>query len=232
MITVKNIKKSYGAEGSKFYALRGVSCEFEAGERCAIVGSSGSGKSTLLNCISGLESIDEGEIIINGTEIHRLGKEQLRRFRRDNLGFVFQFYNLLPNLCVRDNIRVGEKLSDNPMDYGELVRFLDLERCENQYPQELSGGQQQRVSIARALIKNSPILLCDEPTGALDSVTSKEILRLLESINQKYGTTIIMVTHNTAIPKMMDTTIVMKDGMIADIKKNPHPAAAAELTDL
>ncbi len=118
------------------------------------------------------------------------------------------------------------------MDYRELIRFLDLERCEKQYPSELSGGQQQRVSIARALIKNSPILLCDEPTGALDSVTSKEILKLLESVNKTYGTTIIMVTHNNAIPKMMDTTIVMKDGMIIDVKKNPNPVPAEELNDL
>ena len=232
MITARDIKKSYGAGSSKHLVIKGVSCEFEAGETCAIVGSSGSGKSTLINCIGGLENIDDGEIIINGTRINELGKEQLRQFRRDNLGFVFQFYNLLPNLCVRDNIRVGEKLSKNPMDYGELVKFLGLERCEKSYPPELSGGQQQRVSIARALIKNSPILLCDEPTGALDSVTSKEILKLLESINKKYGTTIIMVTHNTAIPKMMDTTIVMRDGMIREIKKNPNPVPAEELDDL
>ncbi|OON84752.1 ABC transporter ATP-binding protein [Oribacterium sp. C9] len=232
MITVRDIKKSYGTDSSKNLVLKGVSCEFESGEKCAIVGSSGSGKSTLINCIGGLENIDDGEIIINGIKINKLGNEQLRRFRRDNLGFVFQFYNLLPNLCVRDNIRVGEKLSKNPMDYGELLRFLDLERCEYQYPSELSGGQQQRVSIARALIKNSPILLCDEPTGALDSVTSKEILKLLETINKKYGTTIIMVTHNSAIPRMMDTTIMMKDGMIVDIKKNQNPVSAEELTDL
>ncbi|MDT3844730.1 MAG: ABC transporter ATP-binding protein [Bacillota bacterium] len=232
MITVKNIKKTYGSGSSKIEALKCVSCDIAAGEKCVIIGSSGSGKSTLLNCIGGLETPDEGEILIDGMEITGLNKEELRCFRRDKLGFVFQFYNLLPNLCVRDNIRVGARLSKSPMDYEMLLHVLGLERLEKMYPPELSGGQQQRVSIARALIKNSPVLLCDEPTGALDSVTSKEILKLLEEINKKYGTTIVMVTHNTAIPKMMDTTIVMKDGMIVKTEKNPNPVPADELDDL
>lgn len=232
MISVRNIKKTYGSGSGIVHALKGVSCEIEAGEKCAIIGSSGSGKSTLLNCIGGLENVDEGEIIIDETSMNGLNKEELRRFRREKLGFVFQFYNLLPNLCVRDNIRVGEKLSKSPMNYEELLHVLGLEKLEKMFPPELSGGQQQRVSIARALIKNSPVLLCDEPTGALDSATSKEILKLLEDINKRYGTTVVMVTHNTAIPKMMDTTIVMKDGLITDVIKNPDPVTAEYLNDL
>ena len=232
MISVRNIKKTYGSGSGIVHALKGVSCEIEAGEKCAIIGSSGSGKSTLLNCIGGLENVDEGEIIIDETSMNGLNKEELRRFRREKLGFVFQFYNLLPNLCVRDNIRVGEKLSKSPMNYDELLHVLGLEKFEKMFPPELSGGQQQRVSIARALIKNSPVLLCDEPTGALDSATSKEILKLLEDINKRYGTTVVMVTHNTAIPKMMDTTIVMKDGLITDVIKNPDPVTAEYLNDL
>ena len=232
MITVKSIKKTYGSGSGKVEALKGVSCNIEAGEKCVIIGSSGSGKSTLLNCIGGLEKPDEGEILIDGIDITCLNKEELRCFRGEKLGFVFQFYNLLPNLNVKDNIRVGAKLSKSPMDYEMLLRILGLERLEKMYPPELSGGQQQRVSIARALIKNSPVLLCDEPTGALDSVTSKEILKLLEEINKKYGTTIVMVTHNNAIPKMMDTTIVMKDGLIVNTQKNPNPVSAEELDDL
>ena len=232
MISVRNIKKTYGSGSGIVHALKGVSCEIEAGEKCAIMGSSGSGKSTLLNCIGGLENVDEGEIIIDETSMNGLNKEELRRFRREKLGFIFQFYNLLPNLCVRDNIRVGEKLSKSPMNYEELLHVLRLEKLEKMFPPELSGGQQQRVSIARALIKNSPVLLCDEPTGALDSAASKEILKLLEDINKRYGTTVVMVTHNTAIPKMMDTTIVMKDGLITDVIKNPDPVTAEYLNDL
>ncbi|WP_028236344.1 ABC transporter ATP-binding protein [Pseudobutyrivibrio sp. MD2005] len=232
MVIVRNIKKAYGSGTGTVHALKGVSCEIQSGEKCAIIGASGSGKSTLLNSIGGLEKVDEGEIIIDETNINSLNKEELRRFRRDKLGFVFQFYNLLPNLCVRDNIKVGEKLSKSPMNYEGLLSTLGLKQFENMYPPELSGGQQQRVSIARALIKNSPILLCDEPTGALDSTTSKEILKLLEEINRKYGTTIIFVTHNNAITQMMDTTIIMKDGMIIDVIKNPNPVSAEELDNL
>ncbi len=209
-LEVKNLKKSYGEGGSYIQVLKGITTGVEQGEMCVIQGTSGSGKSTLLNCIGGLDTVDAGSNLIDGREIADLKAEALSDYRRDNLGFIFQFYNLVPNLTVRENIQVCEYLSEQPLDMEELLETLGLTEHQNKFPSQLSGGQQQRCAIARALIKNPKLLLCDEPTGALDSKTSRDILILLEEINQRYGTTMLIVAHNNAIKNMVDQVIVIK----------------------
>ncbi len=231
-LEVKNLKKSYGEGGSYIQVLKGITTGVEQGEMCVIQGTSGSGKSTLLNCIGGLDTVDAGSILIDGREIADLKAEALSDYRRDNLGFIFQFYNLVPNLTVRENIQVCEYLSEQPMDMEELLVTLGLTVHQNMFPSQLSGGQQQRCAIARALIKNPKLLLCDEPTGALDSKTSRDILILLEEINQRYGTTMLIVTHNNAIKNMVDQVIVIKDGEVRKDYKNETKIPAAELEDL
>ena len=231
-IEVKNLKKSYGEGGSYIQVLKGINLSVEKGVMCVIQGTSGSGKSTMLNCIGGLDSVDSGSIKIDGKEIVGLKNNALSDYRRDSLGFIFQFYNLVPNLTVRENIRVCEYLSDAPMDIDELLDVLGLTEHQNKFPSQLSGGQQQRCAIARALIKNPKLLLCDEPTGALDSKTSKDILILLEKVNEKYGTTMLIVTHNNAIKNMVDQVIIMKDGEIRKNYMNEEKIPASELEDL
>lgn len=231
-LEVKNLKKSYGEGGSYIQVLKGITTGIEKGEMCVIQGTSGSGKSTLLNCIGGLDTVDAGSILIDGREIADLKAEALSDYRRDNLGFIFQFYNLVPNLTVRENIQVCEYLSEQPLDMEELLETLGLTEHQNKFPSQLSGGQQQRCAIARALIKNPKLLLCDEPTGALDSKTSRDILILLEEINRRYGTTMLIVTHNNAIKNMVDQVIVIKDGEVRKDYKNETKIPAAELEDL
>ncbi len=231
-VEVSNIKKSYGEGGSYVQVLKGVSAEVEQGEMCVIQGTSGSGKSTLLNCIGGLDRVDSGSIRIDGNEIVGLKGEALSDYRRDNLGFIFQFYNLVPNLTVRENIQVCEYLTDEPLSMEELLEVLGLTEHADKFPSQMSGGQQQRCAIARALIKNPKLLLCDEPTGALDSKTSRDILVLLEKINARYGTTMLIVTHNNSIKNMVDHVIYLKDGEISKNYRNEKKTAAAELEDL
>lgn len=231
-LEVKNMKKSYGEGGSYVQVLKGISTGVEKGQMCVIQGSSGSGKSTFLNCIGGLDILDSGSIKVDGQEIAKLKPDALSDYRRDNLGFIFQFYNLVPNLTVKENIQVCEYLTDNPLDMEELLETLGLVEHQNKFPSQLSGGQQQRCAIARALIKNPKLLLCDEPTGALDSATSKDILILLEEINKKYGTTMLMVTHNNAIKDMVHKVIYIKDGQIRKEYENEVRIPAAELEDL
>lgn len=231
-LTVNNLKKSYGKDESYIQVLKGVSMEVSEGQMCVIQGTSGSGKSTLLNCIGGLDTMDSGSVIVDGTEIFGLKADALSDYRRDKLGFIFQFYNLVPNLTVRENIQVCEYLSDNPLDMEELLETLGLSEHRNKFPSQLSGGQQQRCAIARALIKNPKLLLCDEPTGALDSKTSRDILILLEKINEKYGTTMLIVTHNNAIKKMVHKVVEVKDGMIKRDYINETRVSAGELEDL
>lgn len=231
-VEVSNIKKSYGEGGSYVQVLKGVSAEVEQGEMCVIQGTSGSGKSTLLNCIGGLDRVDSGSIRIDGNEIVGLKGEALSDYRRDNLGFIFQFYNLVPNLTVRENIQVCEYLTDEPLSMEELLEVLGLTEHADKFPSQLSGGQQQRCAIARALIKNPKLLLCDEPTGALDSKTSRDILVLLEKINARYGTTMLIVTHNNSIKNMVDHVIYLKDGEISKNYRNEKKMVAAELEDL
>lgn len=231
-LEVKNLKKSYGKDSSYIQVLKGISTSVERGQMCVIQGTSGSGKSTLLNCIGGLDEMDSGSVKVDGTEIFGMKPNALSDYRRDNLGFIFQFYNLVPNLTVKENIQVCEYLSDTPLDMNELLETLGLTEHQNKFPSQLSGGQQQRCAIARALIKNPKLLLCDEPTGALDSKTSRDILVLLEQINKKYGTTMLIVTHNNSIKNMVHKVIIVKDGLIKKDYLNETRVPAAELEDL
>lgn len=228
-IDVINIDKNYGEGLAKVKALNGVSLSVEKGEICTILGQSGSGKSTLLNVIGGLDTVDSGSILINGFDISKIKGEELSDFRREYLGFVFQFYNLVPDLTVLENIQVGEYLSESPLPMEEILGILGLTELKNRFPQELSGGQQQRCSIGRALVKNPKLLLCDEPTGALDYKTSKDILDLLNEINENYKTTVLIVTHNESISQMAHKTIYMKDGCVSNIQKNNNRKKVSEI---
>lgn len=231
-LEVKELKKSYGEGGSYVQVLKGIDLAVDKGVMCVIQGTSGSGKSTMLNCIGGLDTADSGSIRIDGQEITGLKSNPLSEYRRNNLGFIFQFYNLVPNLTVEENIKVCEYLTDSPMDMEELLNTLGLTEHRRKYPSQLSGGQQQRCAIARALIKNPKLLLCDEPTGALDSNTSRDILILLEQVNKKYGTTMLIVTHNNSIKNMVHQVVIMKDGQVLKDYRNEERVPAAELKDL
>ncbi len=231
-VEVSKIKKSYGDGGNYVQVLKGISVGIEKGEMCVIQGTSGSGKSTLLNCIGGLDEVDSGSIKIADKEIVGLKGDKISDYRRDNLGFIFQFYNLIPNLTVRENIQVCEYLTKDALNIDELLEVLGLTEHQNKFPSQLSGGQQQRCAIARALVKNPKLLLCDEPTGALDSKTSRDILVLMEEINKKYGTTMLIVTHNNSIKNMVDHVIYIKDGEISKNYKNETKIPARELEDL
>ena len=231
-LQVKDVKKSYGKDTSYVQVLKGISTGLERGQMCVIQGTSGSGKSTLLNCIGGLDTMDSGSIMVDGKEIFGLKPSQLSDYRRDNLGFIFQFYNLVPNLTVRENIQICQHIAENPLDMDELLETLGLTEHQNKFPSQLSGGQQQRTAIARALIKNPKLLLCDEPTGALDSKTSRDILILLEQINAKYGTTMLIVTHNNSIKNMVHKVIIIKDGLVKKEYENETRTNAAKLEDL
>lgn len=231
-LEVKDVKKSYGNDSNYIQVLKGVTTGLEKGQMCVIQGTSGSGKSTLLNCIGGLDVMDSGSVKVDGKEIFGLKPDALSDYRRDNLGFIFQFYNLVPNLTVRENILVCEYLAENPLNVDELLETLGLTEHQNKFPSQLSGGQQQRCAIARALVKNPKLLLCDEPTGALDSKTSRDILVLLEKINEKYGTTMLIVTHNNSIKNMVHKVIIIKDGLVKEEYLNETRVPAAELEDL
>lgn len=228
-VKINGIKKHFGAGDNKIEVLKGIDLEIEKGEMCVLLGPSGSGKSTLLNIIGAIESADEGTITVNGEKTRLMNEKQLTWYRRKHLGYVFQMYNLIPNLTVRENIEVGAYLSDNPLDIDELMAILGISDQADKLPSQLSGGQQQRTSIGRAIVKNPDILLCDEPTGALDYKTSKEILKLLEDVNQKYGNTVIMVTHNDAIKNMADRVFTLRDGEIRKNYINENKVSAKDL---
>lgn len=213
-IEVKELEKIYQTGDIHFIALKKVSFSMEKGQIGVILGPSGSGKSTLLNIIGGIDSASTGQVIVNGSEITKLNAKQLAEYRRNDIGFVFQFYNLIPNLTVYENICVSEDISLNPLDIKDLLKEIGLYELKDRYPRELSGGQQQRVSIARALVKNPKLLFCDEPTGALDYQSSQDILCLLEKICSKYQTTILIITHNEAISKMAHRIIYLRSGEI------------------
>lgn len=228
-LKISGIKKSFGSGDNRIEVLRGIDFEVAKGEFCVLLGPSGSGKSTLLNIIGGIDSPDSGYISIDGEKTGDMDEKTLTRYRRKHLGYVFQMYNLIPNLNVKENVEVGAYLSDNPFDVDDLLKTLGLYEHRHKLPNQLSGGQQQRTSIGRAIVKNPDILLCDEPTGALDYNTSKEILKLIEDVNQKYGNTIIMVTHNDAIKNMADRTVKLRDGMIRRNIVNENKISAVEL---
>ena len=228
-LSIENIRKSYGEGDSHVEVLKGISMEVEKGEICVLLGPSGSGKSTLLNIIGGIDSADSGEIIIRGEHMARMSEKRLTDYRRRHLGYIFQMYNLIPNLTVRENIEVGAYLSEAPLSVDEIMHTLGIYEHRDKLPNQLSGGQQQRTSIGRAIVKNPDILLCDEPTGALDYNTSKDILKLIETVNRKYGSTVIMVTHNAAIRDMADRVVRLRDGVIRENTVNHTKIPAEEL---
>ena len=228
-LEIVDLKKGFGSGETRQEVLRGMNFFVAKGEFCVLLGPSGSGKSTLLNIIGGIDSADSGYIAIHGDKLEDLGEKELTRYRRTHLGYVFQMYNLIANLNVKENIEVGAYLSDDPLDIDDLLHTLGLYEHRYKLPNQLSGGQQQRVSIGRAIVKNPDILLCDEPTGALDYNTSKEILKLIEDVNKKYGNTVIMITHNEAIRHMADHVIKLRDGSVRHNDINEQKISAMDL---
>ena len=228
-LEIHELRKSFGAGENRTEVLKGLDFSVEKGEICVLLGPSGSGKSTLLNIIGGIDEADGGYISITGERMEEMKEKALTEYRRRHLGYVFQMYNLIPNLNVKENIEVGAYLSDSPLDIDELLHTLGLYEHRHKLPNQLSGGQQQRTSIGRAIVKNPDILLCDEPTGALDYHTSKEILKLIEDVNRKYGNTVIMVTHNDAIKNMADRVVKLRDGQIRKNYVNETKIAAGDL---
>ena len=228
-LQISGLKKSFGSGENRTEVLRGLDFTVTKGEICVLLGPSGSGKSTLLNIIGGIDNADSGYIAINGEKTVDMDEKTLTQYRRKHLGYVFQMYNLIPNLNVKENIEVGAYLSDHALDIDELLHTLGLYEHRYKLPNQLSGGQQQRVSIGRAIVKNPDILLCDEPTGALDYHTSKEILKLIEDVNIKYGKAVIMVTHNEAIRYMADHVIKLRDGEVRHNEINTDKVSAADL---
>lgn len=222
-LEIKGIKKSFGSGESHVDVLKGIDLEIEKGEFCVLLGPSGSGKSTLLNIIGGIDGADAGSITIQGERLEDMKEKKLSLYRRKHLGYIFQMYNLIPNLTVRENIEVGAYLSDRPLDVDELLETLGLYEHQRKLPNQLSGGQQQRTAIGRAIVKNPDILLCDEPTGALDYNTGKSILKLLQDTCRKMGMTVIVITHNSAIAPMADRIIHIKNGKVSSMEQNEHP---------
>ena len=231
-VQFEDVSKYYQTGSVRIAAADHLNFYVDKGEFCIIVGPSGAGKTTLLNILGGMDTCDEGHVWLDGQDVSHFSEKELTTYRRYDVGFVFQFYNLVPNLTVRENIQVCEYLTENPLNMDELLDILGLTEHQNKFPAQLSGGQQQRCAIARALIKNPKLLLCDEPTGALDSKTSRDILVLLEKINAQYGTTMLIVTHNNAIKDMVDQVIILKDGLIRKNYRNETKVPAAELEDL
>ena len=228
-LEISGIKKHFGEGDSRVDVLKGIDLQIEKGEICVLLGPSGSGKSTLLNIIGGIDDADSGYISINGEKTADMNEKSLTKYRRKHLGYIFQMYNLIPNLNIKENIEVGAYLSDNPLDVDEILKTLGLYEHRHKLPNQLSGGQQQRCAIGRAIVKNPDILLCDEPTGALDYNTSKDILKLIEDVNKKYGNTVIMVTHNDAIKNMADRVVKLRDGVIRKNYLNDEKIAAMDL---
>jgi len=228
-IEIKGAKKQYGTGEAAVFALDGVDFSLEKGKICVILGPSGSGKSTLLNMIGGLDSLDSGEITVDGQRITGLSKKALTAYRKQNVGFIFQFYNLIPDLTVEENVQVVAEIAEKPLDMDEILTALDIEKYRYRFPRELSGGQQQRVAIARAMVKNPKLLLCDELTGALDTKSSRSVLRFIEKINREYGTTTLIITHNEAIAEMSDVVVRIKDGRVDSVTENAKKRTADEI---
>jgi putative ABC transport system ATP-binding protein len=228
-VSVAGLRKSYTAGIVRTEVLKGLDLQLGLGEIGVILGPSGSGKTTLMNIIGGIDRGDSGAVTVHGTEISALSDDQLTTYRREQVGFVFQFYNLIPNLTVAENIEVVSNISSDPLDIQEVLAAVDMQEKKGRFPRELSGGEQQRVSIARAVIKNPRLLLCDEPTGALDYATARGILSLLQQINGRFGTTILMVTHNAAIAEMANRVYKLRDGEVVEAYSHPTTLPAERI---
>ena len=228
-LEVSDVKKSYGEGGSYIQVLKGVSLQVKQGDMCVIQGTSGSGKSTLLNCIGGLDTIESGSIKVDGTEIAGMKADELSDYRRDYLGFIFQFYNLVQNLTVRENVEFAAQICKNPLDIDSTIKAVGLQDRMHNFPAQLSGGEQQRVAIARALAKNPKILLCDEPTGALDYQTGKAVLKLLQDTCINSNVTVIVITHNLALTPMGHKVIKVKNGKVDSITINENPTPVEQI---
>ena len=228
-LEIHDLKKSFGSGNNRTEVLKGIEFTANKGEICVLLGPSGSGKSTLLNIIGGIDSPDDGYVAIEGEKMKDMTEKALTRYRRRHLGYIFQMYNLIPNLNVKENIEVGAYLSEKHLEIDDLLKTLGLYEHRHKLPNQLSGGQQQRTAIGRAIVKNPDILLCDEPTGALDYNTSKDILNLIEEVNHKYGNTVIMVTHNDAIKYMADRVVQLRDGQIRKNYCNEKKISAIDL---
>ena len=228
-LVVRGLAKHYGDGEARVQVLDNITTTINRGEICVILGPSGSGKSTFLNLIGGLESADGGTISIGDCELTSLSSKNLGEYRRRELGFVFQFYNLVPDLTIKENIEVTAHLSSTPLPMEDLLRSLGLWEHRNKFPRQVSGGQQQRCAIGRALVKNPGLILCDEPTGALDYKTSKEVLELMERVNQAYGCTLVIVTHNAAIARMSDRVLRLRDGRLVEDEVNTSTVSASKL---
>lgn len=228
-LVVRGLTKHYGDGEARVQVLDNITTTINSGEICVILGPSGSGKSTFLNLIGGLESADGGTISIGDCELTSLSSKNLGEYRRRELGFVFQFYNLVPDLTIKENIEVTAHLSSTPLPMEDLLHSLGLWEHRNKFPRQVSGGQQQRCAIGRALVKNPGLILCDEPTGALDYKTSKEVLELMERVNQAYGCTLVIVTHNAAIARMADRVLRLRDGRLVEDEINASTVSASKL---
>lgn len=222
LLKMKDAVKQYGEGETRVMALNHADLELEEGELIVIIGPSGSGKSTLLNVLGGLDSLDSGTIELNGKLLSSKNKNELTEFRRSEIGFVFQNYNLISDLTARENIEAVSELVSHPLDVDEVMDTLDIKNLKKRMPREMSGGQQQRVSIARAIVKNPKLLLCDEPTGALDSTSAKTVLKFIEKVNRSYKTTVLIITHNENLCKMADRVIKIKDGKIISNERNDN----------
>ena len=228
-LEIKDMKKSFGSGESYNQVLKGITTNIEQGQMCVIQGNSGSGKSTMLNCIGGLDTMDSGSVKVDGNEISGLNADELSEYRRANLGFIFQFYNLVPNLTALENVELALQICKDPLDARTVLEEVGLRERLTNFPAQLSGGEQQRVSIARALAKNPKLLLCDEPTGALDYQTGKAILKLLQDTCRERGMTVIVITHNSALTPMADRVIKIKNGKVSRMTENAHPTPVEEI---
>lgn len=228
-IELKNCSKKYGSGSTVVWANKNISFDIKQGELVIILGSSGAGKSTLLNILGGMESVSEGEVIVNGKDIAEYSPKQLTRYRRNEIGFVFQFYNLIPNLTAKENVELANELVANSIDAEVALKEVGLEKRINNFPSQLSGGEQQRVAIARAIAKNPSLLLCDEPTGALDYQTGKKVLKILQDRSLKKNSTVVIVTHNAALAPIADKVIRIQDGKVKQIENNSSPQDIAQI---
>lgn len=230
IIKTQNLRKTFYTGEIPVPALKGVDLEIGEGEFVVILGPSGSGKSTLLNILGGMDAPTEGEIIYRGKPLQNMNKKELTMFRRNAVGFIFQFYNLMPNLTALENVTLAAEITNDPLEPRKVLAEMGLAEREDHFPSQLSGGEQQRVAIARAITKNPDILLCDEPTGALDYETGKQVLDALRNFNRDLGKTVLVITHNAAIGNMGDKVVYIKDGRVDRIKTNPHPVSASEVS--